>query len=139
MRRLKIEPKFKKTNSAHHLSTHFCLFDLLLLFLDGFVSTVMTKMHLSYFVCHISATLCSFICFSVHRWWKFAIDCHLSVIQDRRMRCQWQFAVSRARDIVHYIDAYRSCLTAGSRYVTRAQKVSYGKYLDFGCYARYCF
>lgn len=72
------------------------------------------------------------LCFSVGQWWKFAIDCHLSAIRDQRMRCQWQFAVSRAHDIVQYIEAYRSCLTVGSRYITRAQKVLY-----VTCCARY--
>jgi len=67
----------------------------------------------------------AFVLSSARRWWKFAIECHLSVIRDQRMRSQWQFAVSRAHDIVQYIDAYRSSLTAGSRYITRAQKVLY--------------
>jgi len=66
--------------------------------------------------------------FSARRWWNFAINSHLSVIQDRRMRCQWQFAAARAHDIVQYIDAYRCCLTVGSRYATQAQKVFNGIY-----------
>ena len=39
------------------------------------------------------------------------------------MRCQWHFALSRAHDIVQYIEAYRSSLTVASKYITRTQKV----------------
>lgn len=44
-------------------------------------------------------------------WWKFAVDSHLESYRLKKSRNNWQFIVSRAKDIISYCDVYYTQLT----------------------------
>ncbi|KAK6169767.1 hypothetical protein SNE40_020756 [Patella caerulea] len=66
------------------------------------------------------------------KWWKFAINCHLSRIHEERQRNTWDFILERSRILVDYYDTYMSHLTEGiiNQY-NENRKLEIEKELDF--------